>query len=152
MKINRDEVQKNDYPVLPAGTYRFEVDNVVRAVASSGNDMYQVRLKCFKEDGGTANVFDNLVETEKALWKFVQYFDCFGFDTDDTEAVLDTIGEIGNVVIDVEKRTGYSDRNVVKRYLAKPKAPEPAKAAPKGKKKPAPAPVVQPENSDDLPF
>ena len=153
MKLNRESMtNERDFPLLPAGVYRFEVANVVRAQSAAGNDMYQLRIRCTDDNGHTGNVFDNLVETEKCGWKFIQFFDSIGFDTDDTERVMDTIGEIGKVKIKVEQRPGYSDRNTVDRYLPAPKVDVPAEPLPVGKparKKPS---AALPSGNDDLPF
>ena len=157
MKLNRDSMtNERDFPLLPAGVYRFEVANVVRAQSAAGNDMYQLRIRCTDDNGHTGNVFDNLVETEKCGWKFIQFFDSIGMDTDDTERVLDTVGEVGKVQIKVEQRPGYSDRNTVDRYLPAPKVDVPAKPLPAAKparKKPSVTRAeALPETDDGLPF
>ena len=155
MQLNRDTMTNDrEFPLLPAGTYRFEVVNVVRAMSAAGNDMYQLRIKCTNDAGNSGNVFDNLVETEKCGWKFIQFFDSIGMDTDDTESVMNTIGEVGKVQIKVEQRPGYNDRNVVDRYLPAQKPEVPAKPIPAVKRKKPSAPKAEalPESSDDLPF
>ena len=141
MKIDRNAVQSNgDFPLLQPGEYRFEVVDAVKAVSASGNDMYQLRLKVFQDNGPAVTVFDNLIEKENCLFRFVQFFDSLGMDTDDTDATKNAIGEVGRARIKIEQGTnGYADRNRVDRYLPAPKTEKPPVS-------------VLPTSSDDLPF
>lgn len=159
MKLSKDTMEGREFPLLPEGVYRFEIANVVRAQSSSGNMMYQLRIKCTDDAGHTGNVFDNLVETQKCEWRFHQFFNSIGMDMDverDTVRVMDSIGEVGKVHIKIEQNPGYKDKNIVDYYLPASKEEAPAKqftaSKPVQKKKPSAPKAVLPESNDDLPF
>lgn len=163
MKLDRSTMgNTGEYPILKPGTYRFEVMDVTAATSSNGNDMYQLRLKCFQDNGPAVTVWDNLVETERAGWRFIQFFDSIGMDANDTERVKDAISEVGRVRVKVEKDNKGRDRNVVDAYIAAPTTEETAKpsaaAAPAPKKKAPrkPAGILAADTLDDpnadLPF
>ena len=144
MKLDRTATNEstNDFPVLEPGDYVFKVMDAVHTTSQSGNWMWKLQLRFEQADGPDVTVFDYLVENDRNMWKFNTYLDCIGSKLEDTSKLADTIGEIGKATVEVEKGTnGYSDRNRVKRYLAKEEPKKPAKA----KKAKAP-------EADDLPF
>lgn len=144
MKLDRTATNETtkDFPVLEPGDYTFQVMNAVHTTSQSGNWMWKLQLRFEQADGPDVTVFDYLVENDKNMWKFNTYLDSIGSKLEDTSKLADTIGEIGKASVEVEKGTnGYSDRNRVKRYLAKEEPKKPAKA----KKAKAP-------DTEDLPF
>ncbi len=144
MKLDRTATNETtkDFPVLEPGDYTFQVMDAVHTTSQSGNWMWKLQLRFEQADGPDVTVFDYLVENDKNMWKFNTFLDSIGSKLEDTSKLADTIGEIGKASVEVEKGTnGYSDRNRVKRYLAKEEPKKPAKA----KKAKAP-------DTEDLPF
>ena len=144
MKLDRTATNETtkDFPVLEPGDYTFQVMDAVHTTSQSGNWMWKLQLRFEQADGPDVTVFDYLVENDKNMWKFNTFLDSIGSKLEDTSKLADTIGEIGKANVEVEKGTnGYSDRNRVKRYLAKEEPKKPAKA----KKAKAP-------DTEDLPF
>ena len=140
MKLNREKAMQNsgEFPLLQPGVYRYEVVDAVHATSAAGNDMYQLRLKVFQDNGPAVTVWDNLVEKESCELRFIQFFDSLGMDVKDTDETKNAIGEQGTVRIKIEKgQNGYADRNRVDKYLPKEKVP---------------ATPALPASSDDLPF
>lgn len=144
MKLDRNATNETtkEFPVLEPGDYTFQVMDAVHTTSQSGNWMWKLQLRFEQADGPDVTVFDYLVENDRNMWKFNTYLDSIGSKLEDTAKLGDTIGEIGKATVEVEKGTnGYSDRNRVKRYLAKGEPKKPAKA----KKAKAP-------ETEDLPF
>ena len=147
MKLDRTATNENnnDFPVLEPGEYVFQVTDAVHTTSQSGNWMWKLQLRFEQADGPDVTVFDYLVENDKSMWKFNTYLDSIGSKLEDTSKLADTIGEIGKATVEVEKGTnGYSDRNKVKRYLAKEQ--------PKNELKPAKGKKVKAPETEDLPF
>ena len=140
MKLNKDYVpEKRDFPVLPAGTYDFEIENATHKKSEKTGNMYwDLMLRLDPKEGNPVKVFDTLTETESSEWKFHQLFDAIGVTLEDTDNMKDLIGEIGRVSVIVEKRADYPERNKVARYIAKEDKP----------KKPDSKPIPE----DELPF
>ena len=140
MKLNKDYVpEKREFPVLPAGTYDFEIENATHKKSEKTGNMYwDLMLRLDPKEGNPVKVFDTLTETESSEWKFHQLFDSIGVTLEDTDNMKDLIGEIGRVYVIVEKRADYPERNKVARYIAKEDNP----------KKPDSKPIPE----DELPF
>jgi len=70
------EVEQKEFSVPPIGEYNFIVVSVEKTFAkSSGAPMLKVRLDLQGADG---SVFDNLVISEKAMFKVVSFFESVG--------------------------------------------------------------------------
>ncbi len=78
------EVKDNDFEVLPAGEYAFEVVNFKRERFDGSAKMAAcpvavLQLKCqnVADDGATTGyVFDRLYLNSKALWRISNFFKC----------------------------------------------------------------------------
>lgn len=142
MRLN--DTQTSTFTVLPEGTYQFEIENVEYTRSRMNKPMYKVRLRV--EGDTDVTVFDNMLEDEKMVWKFVQFFksiDMYEDDMDLNPSVMNsTVGSIGKVELTVEKNADFGDRNRVKKYLPVVKE-QPKKA----RKKPSTA-----ITEEDLPF
>lgn len=122
MKLDRTAKATNDYPILQPGEYDFEVADATHKLSSSGNRMWEMKLRFEQKEGPDVTVFDYLVETNAdwAVNKFNSFLNCIGSKLDDTDKLADTIGEIGKAVVKIEKgKDGYDDKNKVAKYLPK---------------------------------
>ena len=137
MKLDRTVT--NEQPerrVLPAGVYKFSINNVIKKMSRNNEVMWEIQLK-FPEESGTGLVFDYIVEKDTMMWKFNQIFDSVGADfAEDTEDLKNIIGDSGQVRLEVEHSDQYGDRNRVKSYI----------------KLKEPKPVPQLVKEEDLPF
>lgn len=143
MKLDKSmqwEPKEGDYPVLKPGEYVFEVEDATHKRSSTGNLMWEMKLRFEQDNGPDVMVWDYLVEKadEWAVKKFNSFYASLGVDIDDTDKTADCIGEFGKARVKIEKGDDNNpDRNKVAWYL--PKEAEKTAAS-------------QPVNSDDLPF
>lgn len=70
------EVESKEFSIPPIGEYNFMVVDIEKTYAkSSGNPMLKVRLDLQGADGC---VWDNLVISEKAMFKLITFFESVG--------------------------------------------------------------------------
>lgn len=145
MKLDPNAKKENDFPVLPAGEYEFEVENTKYQKSAAGNLQWVVELRIDPTDGNQSiKVWDYFPERENMQWKYNSFFKAIGKEgVTDTDEMKNVVREIGFCKLGIEPaKDGYSEKNKVERYVTSP-ATEPAKkAAPKGLD-------IDP---DDLPF
>lgn len=145
--LDLTNVSDDGYTLLAPGPARFTVTNGVRKRASSGSWMFQLTLAVTDQNGTRAEVKDNLVLTDKALWKVKSFFGSLGFQTDQiTPDMWDAcIGRSGGCTIELEDWTGDDGKerqsNRIARYN-KPDAAQPATVP----ATPAPQPPAQAAN------
>ncbi len=93
------EVEEKEFSVPPIGEYNFLVVSVEKTYAkSSGNPMLKVRLDLQGADG---SVFDNLVISEKAMFKLVTFFESIGLKKKGEELSL-SIGDAADKAVGLE--------------------------------------------------
>ena len=68
-------VESKEFAIPPIGEYNFFVTNIEKTFSKAGNPMLKVRLDL---QGAEGSVFDNLVLTEKAMFKVVTFFESVG--------------------------------------------------------------------------
>lgn len=129
-----------EFSVPPIGDYNFMVMSAEKTFSSNGNPMIKVRLDLQGADG---SVFDNLVISDKMMWKLVTFFESIGLKKKGEELSL-SIGEAADKAVGLEgfckiKHETYQGKLGAKvdKYLI-PDA-----------KKAATAPVL---DEDDMPF
>ena len=94
-------VEQKDFSVPPIGEYNFMVVEVEKTYAqSSGNPMLKVRLDLQWADGC---VFDNLVLTDKAMFKVVSFLESIGLKEKGKELLI-SIGEAADKAVGLEGR------------------------------------------------
>jgi len=110
----------NGYALLEPGEYDFEVVDAKERISQSGNEMIELKLRL----QGEVHVFDNLVFTEKALWKIDQFLKAVGAhpgeDKDITVEADDCLGHRGRCQLKIETYTGRNGeirKNVVDAYV-----------------------------------
>ena len=95
------EVEEREFQVPPIGEYNFIVVDVEKTYAkTSGNPMLKVRLDLQGADG---SVFDNLVISEKAMFKLVTFFESIGLKKKG-EPISVGIGELADRAVNCEGR------------------------------------------------
>lgn len=75
--------EAEDFPVLPAGTYAFEVISMERGRFAGSEKMHacpsaQLTIKVTAPDGTTGRVLDTLYLSSKAEWRLSQFFTALG--------------------------------------------------------------------------
>lgn len=94
-------VEQKDFSVPPIGEYNFMVVEVEKTYAqSSGNPMLKIRLDLQGADGC---VFDNLVLTDKAMFKVVSFLESIGLKEKGKELFI-SIGEAADKAAGLEGR------------------------------------------------
>lgn len=155
-----EEPQEREFSVFPKGEYDFTTIEINEfEVSKAGNDMLPLKLEFVDENGNKSNVFENLVFTEKAIFKINQYLASLGVPTGtrinwhDHDFYSYLKSKKGRAVLGVETYTDKSgktrEKNVVERFVydgtsKRDSAPPAHKATPA-----APAPA---DDEDDIPF
>lgn len=134
------KVEEREFSLPPIGEYNFMVMSAEKTFSSNDNPMIKVRLDLQGADG---SVFDNLVISDKMMWKLVSFFESIGLKKKGEELSL-SIGDAADKAVGMEgfckiKHETYNGekRAKVDKYLV-PTA-----------KKAATAPVL---DEDDTPF
>lgn len=140
------EVEEKEFSIPPIGEYNFIVVNVEKTYAkSSGNPMLKVRLDLQGADG---SVFDNLVISEKAMFKLVTFFESIGLKKKG-EPISVGIGELADRAVNCEGRCKIKHEE----YNGKINAKVDKYIVLEPKKKQAPAKLTPAEEEAlDLPF
>jgi len=138
--------------LLPEGVYDFEVFDAVDKVSKSGNDMIELHLKVFTDDGSTRQMRDWILES--FAHKLRHFCEACGLTKQYEAGALtanDCIGMAGKVRVVQQTREGYDPQNSVKDYIV----PE-AGSVPTRSTAPAPKPAAAPAHTvhgeDDIPF
>ena len=120
MKIDRNaQPEHTERKILPAGTYRAKVESSIRKTSKSGAMMWEVQFS-FPDEPDARWCYEYFVENEKNQWKFAQFYDSIGLDSDDTDDMKDIYGEEPLVSLVIETDPNYGDRNRIKRFLPLP--------------------------------
>lgn len=149
MKLDPNAVEDNNFPVLPAGEYEFEVENTKYQVSKAGNYQWVAELRIDPTYGhDSVKVWDYFPERENMAWKYTQFFKALGKENiTDTDEMKNIIGEIGFCKLTIDPaQNGYPEKNKVEKYLASPSLDTKAKAETKAASKGFDI------NPDDLPF
>lgn len=110
------------HPILEPGEYTFRVVNATQKQSKAGNPMIEVEARHVQDDGSEGRkIYDNLVFTEKALWKVDQFLAAVGkHPGEGKEITLDAEDMIGlefRAKVGVEKDNKDRDRNFVESYV-----------------------------------
>lgn len=91
-------VEEREFSVPPIGEYNFIVISADKTFSSTGNPMIKVRLDLQGADG---SVFDNLVLTDKAMFKVVNFLESIGLKKKGEELTM-SIGDAVDKAIGLE--------------------------------------------------
>ena len=159
-EFTAEEPEERDFGVFPKGEYPFTILELNEFTTSkAGNEMLPLKLEFKNEEGHTSNVFENLVFTEKALFKINQFLAAVGvpkgtrINWRDDEFQKYIKAKSGRALLGVESYTdkgGKSrEKNVVERFVydgtSKREDSPPVHKA-------SAAPPAEEVSDDDIPF
>ena len=136
--------------LIKAGTYPFQVAEAKDKISKSGNEMIQLNLEVFDNEGKSYRMFDYLLEAMAV--KLFAFCTSTGMEQKYHAGTLsshDCIGKSGYVDIEIQKGKEnpqggtYPDKNNVKKYILKPAGAIPSVYQKDDKKE---------EFDDDVPF
>lgn len=120
MKFNpRSDAELNNFELLPRGEYDFEVIKAKDKVSSAGNEMIELELDVYADDGKKSRVFDYLLEI--VAYKLKHFCQAVGlsneYDIGNLSADM-CIGRSGRCKVEIKHdKTGeYSDKNIIRDY------------------------------------
>lgn len=118
---------EDEYSLLKDGEYVFVVKSIKGKVSKLGNQMAEIILGVYDENGRERIVYDYFVFTEKGIYRVRQFFHSIGI-TDKSKYCSfnenDVVNKNGKAKIGTQKGTQkpdgityYKDKNVVKSYI-----------------------------------
>jgi len=108
---------------LPEGQYDAVVKVATDKVSKAGNEMIEVILTCYAENGIKRDVFDHLLATDDFQWKVRHFCESAGLDYKRGELnASECISRNVRVWLERKNEPGYGDKNKVRDYL--PRATE----------------------------
>jgi hypothetical protein len=75
-----DRPEDGEAEFAKPGVYEFVVDDIRETTFSTGSEGWNVRLMVGAFDSRDIKVYDNIVNTARALWKMEQFLNAFGLD------------------------------------------------------------------------
>lgn len=143
----KSEKELAEANLLQPGVYDFEVTDAADKVSRNGNDMIELSLRVFLDDGRTVFMRDWILEAfAHKLRHFCEGTGLMRAYQNGTLSADDCVGKAGKVQIEIRERKDSEEKqNGVKDYVV-PDAgvvPQP--------RKPAPAPLST-DAVDDIPF
>lgn len=145
--------EKAKFGPWPRGAYDFEVAAAEDAISKAGNEMIVLELQVFDRNGNRRNMKDWLVDSVPVKLKNV--CDAVGLHTayaNGDVASYDFVGRTGKLMLTIERREGYDDRNKVAGYVPADHAAAPtARQAPTAARKSAGGGGGQ-DLDDSIPF
>lgn len=138
---------------MPVGEYNFEIIGAENKRFSTGSDGIALKVGVHTDTGAVRFVNDNLVFTDKAMFKVSQFCKCVGLVTQYEAGELDAEdckGRVGKLRISVEPEGEYPAKNKVAGYIV-PKSGPAAQVATSASS-PPPEPPNPPAEEDDIPF
>jgi len=111
------KAEEKKYICLPKGEYEVEINEVVQKVSKAGNDMLELTLTAYSEDGNKVRLFDYIVN-DSGLWKLKALCKAVGIEFDGTLEEQLLVGKRMKAKIDLRKATEkYPEKNQVSEYL-----------------------------------
>lgn len=103
------------------GLYDFEVLEADDAMSKNGNDMIELKVKCYDSEGRGFNLFDYLVSSPGTAYKVRHYASATGQLAQYEKGELradDQPGKTGRCQVDIEPaKNGYPAKNKVADYV-----------------------------------
>ena len=138
--------------LLPLGNYDFEVQEAEEKVSKTGNDMIELKMRVYDNEGQGRTIFDYLVSTDGGAYKIRHFAYAVGLGESYERGELQASNLHGctgkaKVFIKKDKSGQYPDRNAIADYLP----PANGSTAPNNTAVPRP-PYKAAELDDDIPF
>ena len=92
LTVNHNDVPEKKYEVLAEGDYEVVISAVEKRQSTSGNDMLKLTLTVrndIQQEGQKRKVWDYLVDTDKAKFKFQQVAKALGIANSKTFSTID---------------------------------------------------------------
>jgi len=129
----KSEKELAEANLWPKGDYSFEILESEDATDKNGNDMLKLKVKVFKDNGASQNIFDYVSGTWME-YKLRHLAEAAGKLADYEKGELnayDLVGKTGfcKVGVSVDKTGQYPDKNGINDYLTDGKPSAPKKAA-----------------------
>ena len=104
------------------GTYDFEVAEANEKVSSKGNDMVELIVRVYDQEGKSRKIFDWLVSTDGAAYKIRNFAAATGMLPDYEKGELrasEMVGKTGKceLIISKDKSGQYPDKNAIADYV-----------------------------------
>jgi hypothetical protein len=118
--VTLTEDPKDEFPLIPAGTYNFRVLEIERMRSKNDKPMVKVRLGITILGHDEQSVFDHIVTSGETEWKASSFFIAIAQKKKGVPFTIDwnnVVGRTGVCVISVRKTDQYGDQNDVKSYL-----------------------------------
>lgn len=140
----KSEKEVAEAGLLPKGMYDFEIAEATEKQSKAGNDMVELVVRVYDNEGRSRKLFDWLVDSEGAAYKIRHFAEATGMLAEYEKGELrshDMVGKTGRCQVIIKKDKGgeYPDKNAISDYVSGG-----AVSAPK----PGPAPLVD----DEIPF
>lgn len=153
MRINpKTEQECNAGLILPAGIYDFEVTKALDKTSKAGNEMIELQLAIYTDDGSMRYVRDWLMDS--VAYKLRHFAYAVGlvseYEAGNIEAI-DCEGRSGKAKIVIKKDDQYGEQNRVADYIV-PDATATATTAAKTAAAPPVPRGAAPLAEDDIPF
>lgn len=149
MRYQSEQYQESAFKerkIISEGDYDFQVSMAVEKISKSGNEMIELILDVYDQDGNKYKVWDYLVSTPKALFKIKNFCEAVGLGDKfkSNELTADECVDMhGRCHVGVRPATGeYKESNNVDYYIESK-----AKLAPVSNEKP-----VDDLEDSDIPF
>lgn len=122
-QIAQEEKERAERFLWPVGDYSFEILEAEEAVDGQGRDMLKLKVKVFKDNGASQNIFD-YVSGAWMEFKLRHLAEVCGqlsaYESGELDA-YNFVGKTGTckVGISKDKNGQYPDRNDIKDYIVK---------------------------------
>ena len=115
-----EKVEEKNYICLPKGEYEVRIDDVVQKQSKAGNDMLELSLTAFTDEGQKVRMFDYIVNPS-GLWKLKTICNnvVIAFDGTLEEQLL--VGKTLKAKVELRPASEkYPERNQVSAYIETP--------------------------------
>lgn len=110
--------EQRTFTILPAGKYPFRVLDANQQRSKAGNDMIELKLDFYDDDGNSSTVWDFLVFTEKSVWKVDHFLKSCGMHPGEGQEIDLNPNEFIGFEGMGELRIGKTDKGVERNEVA----------------------------------
>ena len=147
----KTENEVRDSGLWPVGEYDFEIVSSIEKLSQSGNEMIELKVKIFDEDGKSITLFDYLLES--VAYKLRHCSSACGVIDKYESGELsgsDFLGKTGRLKLRIQpEKNGYPAKNSISDYVVP--SGNVVKSSPRPAAK-SPPPTPSTMDDDDIPF